>query len=153
MSPPIASRRNIDRAISNLLEGSPHHLAAVLVALRRPQHDGLHRLQAAQEPGLVQLQHPAVSVILAVGQVYEWVHDDEAHGEGDEVHRAVGPSEGLVQERLVHDGLRAHMGDLERRRADEENKHKDKNKTLIIKRMRILSYVCTYIHLRLGRAR
>lgn len=116
--PPIAVSRVFDRAVSKLLERPALHLAAVLVELRRPQHDGLHRLQAVQQTGLVQLQHPAISVILAVGHVDVWIHDDEAHGEGDEVHCARYPSEkGLVDECLVHDGLWADMGDLEWRRA------------------------------------
>ena len=82
-----------NRTIPKLFERSLHYLPAVFVPLRRPQCDGLYWLQTIQQTGLVQLQNPAISVVLAVGQVDEWIHDDEAHGKGDVVHRTGCPAQ------------------------------------------------------------
>ena len=99
--------------IPNVLVRSPLDLPAVSVPLRGSERDRLHR---SQQAGLVELQNPAIFVVLPVGQVNIRLHDHEAHGESYVVHGPVRPAIGLVDERLVHDGLRTHVSDREWRR-------------------------------------
>ena len=98
---------------------SPLHLPAVLVPLRGSERDRLHRPQRTQQAGLVQLQNPAVSIVLPVREVNVWLHDHEAHGKGYVVHGSIRPAVRLVDERLVHDRLGAHVGDREGGRASD----------------------------------
>jgi len=102
--------------VPQMLVSPPLDLPAVAVPLRRSERDGLHRSQGAQQASLVELQNPAVFVVLAVRQVNVRLHDHEAHGESYVVHGPVRPAIGLVDERLVHDWLRTHVSDREGRR-------------------------------------
>lgn len=104
------------RNIPNVLVRSPLDLPAVSVPLRGSERDRLHRSQGTQQAGLVELQNPAIFVVLPVGQVNIRLHDHEAHRESYVVHGPVRPAIGLVDERLVHDWLRTHVSDREGRR-------------------------------------